>query len=183
MPRLAISLAIGRFDVELDASRAPQTCAYFADLARAGELAKGSVFRITDDTNQRERDVPIHVVQFGLTNAMAAPRMAVAHEATNETGLHHSRWAVSAARFDAGHLYGSFFVCLRDEPALDYGGRRQPDGLGFAVFGHVVAGFDTIRALHRVAGPSEMLEHPIPVTDAQLTKSASYDPIDSDHRE
>ncbi|MEM8984387.1 MAG: peptidylprolyl isomerase [Pseudomonadota bacterium] len=181
MPRLAISLAIGRFDIELDATRAPQTCAYFAGLARSGELARSLVFRVTDDSNQRGRDVPIHVVQFGLNEGMAAARTAVEHEATNVTGLHHSQWAVSAARFETGHLYGSFFVCLRDEPSLDFGGERQPDGQGFAVFGHVIAGFDTVRALHRIAGPNEMLDHPIPVLNAELLTGATYDAIDPNH--
>jgi peptidyl-prolyl cis-trans isomerase A (cyclophilin A) len=36
---------------------------------------------------------------------------------------------------------------MRDEPALDEGGARNPDGLGFAAFGTVVQGFEHLRRL------------------------------------
>jgi peptidyl-prolyl cis-trans isomerase A (cyclophilin A) len=38
-------------------------------------------------------------------------------------------------------------VCMRDEPALDEGGARNPDGLGFAAFGSVVEGFEHLQRL------------------------------------
>ena len=31
-----------------------------------------------------------------------------------------------------------FFVCVGDQKELDFGGRRNPDGQGFAAFGRVV---------------------------------------------
>ncbi len=44
------------------------------------------------------------------------------------------------ARDKPGTATSSFFFCIDDQPELDFGGRRNPDGQGFAAFGRVVAG-------------------------------------------
>jgi peptidyl-prolyl cis-trans isomerase A (cyclophilin A) len=55
---------------------------------------------------------------------------------------------------------------------MDFGGRRNPDGQGFAAFGHVVGGWDVIRAIHASptgqAGPygTESLDPPIRILRA-----------------
>ena len=36
----------------------------------------------------------------------------------------------------------AFFICIGDQPSLDFGGMRNPDGQGFAAFGRVVEGMD-----------------------------------------
>ena len=48
-----------------------------------------------------------------------------------------------------------FFICIGDQPELDFGGRRNPDGQGFAAFGRVVKGMDVVRKIQRspAAGP------------------------------
>ena len=45
-----------------------------------------------------------------------------------------------------------FFICIGDQPALDFAGARHADDQGFAVFGHVVAGMDVVR--HIQAAPA-----------------------------
>jgi peptidyl-prolyl cis-trans isomerase A (cyclophilin A) len=54
---------------------------------------------------------------------------------------------VSLARFAPGAVYHSMFVCIRDEPCLDEGGARNPDGLGFAAFGYVAEGFEQLQRM------------------------------------
>ena len=39
-------------------------------------------------------------------------------------------------------------VVTKAAPVSDFGGRRNPDGQGFAAFGQVVQGMDVVRALH-----------------------------------
>jgi cyclophilin family peptidyl-prolyl cis-trans isomerase len=51
---------------------------------------------------------------------------------------------VSLARdlVDTGFALPEIFICLGDFPQLDFGGRAQPDELGFPAFGEVVIGRD-----------------------------------------
>ena len=45
-------------------------------------------------------------------------------------------------------LTSSFFICVNDQPELDFGGKRNPDGQGFAAFGRVVEGMDVVRKIY-----------------------------------
>jgi peptidyl-prolyl cis-trans isomerase A (cyclophilin A) len=58
------------------------------------------------------------------------------------------------ARDEPGSASSEFFICLGDNPALDYGGARNKDGQGFAAFGKVVQGMDVVRAIHGAATKS-----------------------------
>ena len=43
-----------------------------------------------------------------------------------------------------------FFICLgKDQPQLDFGGKRNPDGQGFAVFGKVVKGMEIVKKINQ----------------------------------
>lgn len=169
MARLEISSDAGKFEIQLHEDRAPATCAYFAYLARSGFLDASSIFRIVAPANHRPDDpCPIHVLQMGPLQALKGTRHRIAHENTKISGLRHRKWTVSAARFDRQQLYGNFFVCMRDEPSLDFGGARQPDGQGFAPFGEVVAGFDALEAVFRKAESNEFLRESIPIRAVRL---------------
>lgn len=161
--RLKVVTARGDFLIELQHDQAPKTCEYFSALVRDKRLDGSSVFRIVTPVNEPAEDAGISIVQLGLRGQNADERSAVPHESTRETGLRHRQWTVSAARFRCNELYGSFFICLRDEPSLDFHGVRNPDGQGFAAFGRVVSGFDTVRELFRHAQETPILSTAIPV--------------------
>jgi len=57
------------------------------------------------------------------------------------------------ARSDPGTAGSEFFICVRDQPELDFGGHRNPDGQGFATFGQVIKGKDVVKAIQ--TQPSE----------------------------
>jgi peptidyl-prolyl cis-trans isomerase A (cyclophilin A) len=169
MATLEITSESGKFEIQLHEDRAPATCAYFAYLARSGFLDTSSIFRIVAPANHRVDDpCPINVVQIGPLQALRGTRHRIKHENTKSTGLRHKKWTVSAARFDRQQLYGNFFVCMRDEPSLDFGGARQPDGQGFAAFGEVVSGFDTLEDIYRKAESNEFLREAIPIRAVTL---------------
>ena len=42
---------------------------------------------------------------------------------------------------------GSFSIVIGDQPEMDFGGKRNADGQGFAVFGRVVKGMDVVKAI------------------------------------
>lgn len=173
MRSLLIESSLGAFRVALDERVAPRTCAYFRDLVARGSLDQAAIFRIVAGCRQADDDpCPIHVIQLGPTPPFEGERHAIPHEGTHITGLSHRRFTVSAARFDLDELYGSFFICMRDEPELDFGGRRQADGQGFAAFGRVVSGFEVLEAIYARAETSEILASPIPITRISVEESA-----------
>ena len=40
-----------------------------------------------------------------------------------------------------------FFICLDDQPSLDFGGKRFDDAQGGAAFGRVVTGMDVVKKI------------------------------------
>jgi len=73
----------------------------------------------------------------------------VAHEDTAVTGIGHLDGTVSLARLEPGSASpADFFICIGEQPSLDFGGRRAADGQGFAAFGRLIEGFELIRRIH-----------------------------------
>ena len=172
MSHIVVNSQVGQFTIALDKDRAPITCAYFSGLVRKGAFKQSSIFRVVSAANQRANDpCPIHVIQMGPLHCLSGDRHPVKHEGTDLTGLSHKKWTVSAARTGYGELFGSFFICLRDEPSLNQGGKRQPDGQGFAAFGHVIAGFDAVERAYRRAEPEEWMKKEIPIHSITLQTS------------
>ena len=54
-----------------------------------------------------------------------------------------------------------FFICLGDQPSLDFGGKRNPDGQGFAAFGRVMLGMDVVRKINAAPANGQTLEPPV----------------------
>jgi peptidyl-prolyl cis-trans isomerase A (cyclophilin A) len=154
----------GAFSVRLDFAAAPETCAYFARAFSSPDFVDANIFRIVTQANSSlQASVPIEVIQLGLEHDGMGPLDRVTHEDTDMTGLRHVRWAVSAARYGKGEAYPSCFICMRDEPELDRGGKRHDDGAGFAVFGRVTSGFETLERVFAQAGSEDFLREPIPI--------------------
>jgi peptidyl-prolyl cis-trans isomerase A (cyclophilin A) len=153
-----LTTELGEIRIEADEGRAPASVGYFLADARSGLYDGSSFFRIVTLTNQRqvERARKIAVIQGGLKHTREDLPAVIPHETTAATGLRHLKGTVSLARFAPGAVYHSFFICLRDEPALDFGGARNPDGQGFAAFGRVTQGFDVVE---RIFAQAEVQEH------------------------
>src|SRR5215469_10005386 len=76
-------------------------------------------------------------------------------ERTKDTGLKHVDGALSMPRNSPDSATSGFSICIGDQPEMDFGGHRNPDGQGFAVFGRVTSGMDVVRKIHdSPAGPS-----------------------------
>ena len=56
------------------------------------------------------------------------------------------------ARLEPDTATSDFFICVNDQPELDFGGERNPDGQGFAAFGQVIRGMDVVRGDSAVSG-------------------------------
>ncbi len=58
---------------------------------------------------------------------------------------------------------GEFFICVGAQPELDEGGRRNPDGRGFAAFGSLLEGMDVVRLIHGQPVDGQTLDPPIQI--------------------
>ncbi|HSG90330.1 MAG TPA: peptidylprolyl isomerase [Pseudomonadales bacterium] len=168
-----IRTGAGDLRVVIETDRAPITAANFRAHLDAHGFEGATFYRVVRDDNQPQSDVKIGVIQGGLGFDAVSPLADIAHEDTRSTGLRHVDGALSMARGAPGTANSEFFVCVGDQPELDFGGRRNPDGQGFAVFGRVVAGMDVVRRIQAGTTPvvpagadqivGQMLTSPVPI--------------------
>ena len=160
--RVVMQTELGDIEIEIDVARAPVTAANFLRYVDAQKYDGGRFHRTVRPDNQTEKPVPIAVIQGA--SAAAGPEdvyPAIPLERTNQTGLRHQDGTVSMARAGVDTATDQFFICVGDQPALDFGGRRNPDGQGFAAFGRVVRGLDVVRKIQLAPAKGETLAPPI----------------------
>jgi peptidyl-prolyl cis-trans isomerase A (cyclophilin A) len=161
-----VATALGDFVIAVDPEVAPVTVANFLALVDARHLDAGSVYRIVTLANQPpETRHKIEVVQWGmkLIDGQPGPFAPIRHESTRDTRLRHRDGTVSMARNGPGTAAAEFFICIGEQPELDFGGGRNPDGQGFAAFGQVIDGMAVVRALHAQGQARQFLPEPIAV--------------------
>ena len=118
--------------------------------------------------NQPDDSIKIEVIQGGLGFQESENRLPpIRHETTAETGIMHRDGAFSMARSAPGTASSEFFICIGDQPALDFGGLRNPDGQGFAAFGQVVRGMDVVRAIQQRPADRQMLREIVRIDNVQ----------------
>ena len=145
--RVAMVTEMGTIMIALYPDRAPITVANFLAYADQGRLDGGSFYRTVSPKNDNN-PATISVIQGGLGDDDARQLPPIVHETTRQTGILHRDGVISMARDKPGSATAEFFICLGDNPSLDYGGARNEDGQGFAAFGKVIEGMDVVRAIH-----------------------------------
>jgi peptidyl-prolyl cis-trans isomerase A (cyclophilin A) len=171
--RVVIDSAMGPIGVLLDLGRAPISAGDFLKYVDRGLYAGGAFYR-TVRPDYDPKPIKIEVVQGGLTDD-SKYLDPIAHEPTSLTGLRHRNGTISIARDAVGTgTAGAFFICIGDQPELDFGGKRNPDGQGFAAFGHVTSGTKLIRAMGalKTQGPpgssaGELIASPVQILGAR----------------
>ena len=160
---LAVKLttALGAIELELYPDRAPLTVANFLSYVDAGYYNGAQFYRVVRMDNQPRSPVKIEVIQGGLGVASyeddREPELPpVAHETTDQTGLRHVDGTLSMARLAPGSATSEFFICIGEQPSLDFGGDRNPDGQGFAAFGQVTSGMDVVRAIQQLGSEAQV---------------------------
>lgn len=165
LPKLAtvvIETALGTIEVEVDEANAPVTAANFLRYVDAKHYDGGRFHRTVRLDNQPDHRVKIEVVQAGVDPRRekdAWPPILL--ERTDRTGIRHLDGAISMARDGADTATSDFFICVGDQPALDFGGARNPDGQGFAAFGRVVRGMDVVRRIQSAPADGQALTPPV----------------------
>ena len=151
--RVRVQTELGDIVIEVDPIKAPITTANFLKYVDAGHYDGGVFHRTVKMDNQPESTVKIEVIQAGVNPDRAKEGFPpITLERTSVTGILHKDSVVSMARGAPDSATSGWFVCINDQPSLDFGGARNPDGQGFAAFGRVVSGMDVVRKIQ--AAPS-----------------------------
>lgn len=166
--RVVLETALGEVEVELDPKRAPGTVANFLRYVDAGHYDGGRFHRTVRLDTEVRKDVPIEVVQAGARPGREKEGFPpIALERTRDTGLRHLDGTVSMARDGADTATSDFFVCIGDQPSLDFGGGRNKDGQGFAAFGRVARGMDVVRKIQASPAKGQALDPPVLIRRAR----------------
>lgn len=166
-PRVLIQTAIGDIEVELDRNAAPITVTNFLYYVHEGLFSDGGFHRAVTAANQPTNSVKIQVIQAAAnpakSNEFAAP---IRLERTRDSGLKHLDGTISMARLGPDTAQHNIFICIGDQPELDFGGKRNPDGQGFAAFGKVTKGMDVVRRIQSSPAQGQNLTPPIRIQRA-----------------
>jgi peptidyl-prolyl cis-trans isomerase A (cyclophilin A) len=154
--RVLVQTELGDIVVEVDQARAPVTAANFLRYVDAGHYNGGTWHRTVKMDNQPESPVKIEVIQAGVNSEFAKSGFPpIALERTTVTGILHKDGVISMARSAPDSATSGWFICINDQPSLDFGGARNPDGQGFAAFGRVVQGMDVVRKIQNAPSSTD----------------------------
>jgi peptidyl-prolyl cis-trans isomerase A (cyclophilin A) len=157
-PHVVVHTQLGDIEMELDAVHAPATTANFLRYVKGGFYTGGVFHRTVTMQNQPDSPVKIEVIQAGINPEQKKDGFpAIALERTSVTGLKHVDGAVSMARGGPDSATSDFFICIGDQPELDFGGKRNADGQGFAALGRVVRGMDVVRKIQGAPAEGQKL--------------------------
>ncbi len=170
-PKVIIETSMGDITVELESEKAPNTTKNFLRYITAGRYKDGKIHRTVTMANQPDKKIKIEVIQGGTSAEQekhAYP--AIKLERTNATGLNHLDGTISMARDGADTATSDFFICIGNQSELDFGGKRNPDGQGFAAFGHVIKGMDIVRKIQAQPSKDQSLTPPIVIKNIRKQK-------------
>lgn len=157
-----IATEVGDIVFEVYPDKAPITVNNFKRYVAQAKFDGAYFYRVVRMDNQPVNPVKIEVIQGDFTGKEHYFPV-IEHETTNVTGLTHKDGTVSMGRFDVGTTAAEFFICINDQPELDFGGKRNPDGQGFAAFGQVVEGMDVVKKIQAGATDKQTLKKKIKI--------------------
>ena len=160
--RVLIDTELGEIEVAVDVAKAPETAANFLRYADENFYDGGQFHRTVTMQNQPNNDVKIEVIQASINEARKDDEFdPIPLERTTKTGLLHKDGVISMARDEPDSATSSFFFCIGDQPELDFGGARNPDGQGFAAFGRIMRGMDVVKKIQMSPREEQRLTPPV----------------------
>lgn len=174
LPQLHITTELGDFIVEVDTVHAPISAMNFLRYVDGGFYDGGSFHRTVTPDNQPNDPIRIAVIQGNISRERREDTVGpIPLERTSVTGLMHLDGTLSMARSGPDTGVASFFICVGNQPELDFGGRRNPDGQGFAAFGRVISGMDVVRRINASPAEGQSLTPPIRIISAKRVEGAT----------
>ncbi|WP_340264830.1 peptidylprolyl isomerase [Sphingobium mellinum] len=140
LTRVAIETSLGTITVAVDMKRAPRTSANFLAYVDDGRFDGVTFYRAA----RRKSDPRLGLIQGGIDTDARRALPPIPHEPTTKTGIRHLDATLSMARPNRpDSAMGNFFITAGATPNMDARG----DYIGYAAFGHVVAGMDVVRRI------------------------------------
>jgi len=163
-PKILMKTELGDILIEVYPDKVPVTVANFLRYVDEGRFEGAVFYRVVTMDNQPVMDIKIEIIQGGIRQtANARPLPPIEHETTDKTGVLHKDGAISMARLMPGSASSDFFICVGDQPSLDFGGMRNRDGQGFAAFGMVIKGMDVVRKIQQQPSERQYLTKPVKI--------------------
>lgn len=169
-PKVTLETDAGNITIEVYPNQAPATAANFLRYIDEGLYSRATFYRTLRPDNQPKDSVKINILQGGLAPVFNAALPPIKHESTQQTSLLHQDGTLSMVRQQPGTARSEFFICIGNQPALDAGGVRNPDGKGFAAFGRVTEGMDVIRKIYQMPANGQLLVEPIKILSVSRVK-------------
>lgn len=165
--RVAVETSVGTIIVSVDQRRAPRTSANFLTYVDDGRFDGVTFYRAA----RRKSDPKYGLIQGGIDTDARRSLPPIPHEPTTQTGIRHLDATLSMARPNRPNsAMGNFFITIGSTPNMDARG----DYIGYAAFGHVVAGMDVVKKILAVptccgSGPmrGQMIIKPITIVRAR----------------
>ncbi|WNO55155.1 peptidylprolyl isomerase [Stakelama saccharophila] len=134
-----LDTSAGPMTLAIETEKAPVTAKNFLRYVDSGRLDGRSFYRVVKVQDE------FGFVQFGMDGDPKLSYPPIAHEPTIETGLHHTDGTISIARLEPGSARGEFTIVVGDNrPSFDAHPGKPRDNLGYAAFGRIVSGRDTL---------------------------------------
>lgn len=164
-----INTSLGDIQIELYPENAPLTVANFLNYVNHQLYDGTNFYRVCTPGNEKERKIKIEVIQGGDVpeSKQFAP---ISLETTKQTGLIHQSGTLSMARDTPNSATSSFFICIGNQPELDFIGKRNPDGQGFAAFGKVTKGMKVVRNIQEQKEKNQYLLNPVQIWSIRRLK-------------
>lgn len=160
--KVGIKTSLGIIEIVLYQDKAPVTVSNFLQYVDKGAYTNSSFFRVCNPENEANREVKIEVIQGGnVSEENMLPPIAL--ETTEKTGILHKDGVISMARSGPDSATSSFFICINDQPELDFNGKRNLDGKGFAAFGKVTVGMDIVKKIQAMDSTDQYLTTPVAI--------------------
>jgi peptidyl-prolyl cis-trans isomerase A (cyclophilin A) len=156
-----IQTEIGDIYVRLYPEKAPVTTTNFLRYVDSAKFDSSCFYRVVRMDNQPRDSIKIEVIQGGRYENEDNGFPPIPQETTVRTGIKHMDGTVSMARSGPDTATSEFFICIGDQPELNFGGKRNPDGQGFAAFGKVIKGMDVVRKIHSIRAENQYLDKPV----------------------
>ena len=160
--KVKLTTSMGPITLQLDKEKAPISVENFVKYAESGHY-NGTVFhRVIDG---------FMIQGGGFTKEMTQKPVnaAIKNESTN--GLKNDNYTVAMARTGVrDSATAQFFINVKQNDFLNFSG-ETPQGWGYAVFGKVIEGQDTVEKIKKVATANTGMHQNVPTTPVVLEKA------------